>query len=90
MFRAVSELLTTRPRGSVLILTDFKSFDRCAIRIMKETVVFDKLYAKKFAWVGTENFPHVFSANLGSFSRRDFPLFKISTVTLRVSSRNRR
>jgi diguanylate cyclase (GGDEF)-like protein len=77
MFRAVPELVTTRPRGSVLVLTDFKgaSFDQEAIRVMKETAVFDKPYVKKSAWAGTENFPHVFSANLSSFSRREFPLF---------------
>jgi hypothetical protein len=77
MFRAVPELVTTRPRGSVLVLTDFKgaSFDQEAIRVMKETAVFDKPYVKKSAWAGTENFPHVFSADLSSFSRREFPLF---------------
>jgi diguanylate cyclase (GGDEF)-like protein/PAS domain S-box-containing protein len=77
-FRAVPELVTTRPRGSVLILTDFKgaSFDQEAIRVMKETAVFDKPYVKKSAWAGTEGVPHVFSANLSSFSRREFPAFK--------------
>jgi diguanylate cyclase (GGDEF)-like protein/PAS domain S-box-containing protein len=78
MFRAVPELVTTRPRGSVLILTDFKgaSFDQEAIRVMKETAVFDKPYVKKSAWAGTEGVPHVFSANLSSFSRREFPAFE--------------
>jgi diguanylate cyclase (GGDEF)-like protein/PAS domain S-box-containing protein len=78
MFRAVPELVTTRPRGSVLILTDFNgaSFDQEAIRVMKETAVFDKPYVKKSAWAGTENLPHVFSTNLSSFSRREFPIFK--------------
>jgi DNA-binding response OmpR family regulator len=77
-FRAVPELVTTRPRGSVLILTDFKgaSFDQEAIRVMKETAVFDKPYVKKSAWAGAENFPPVLSANLSSFSRREFPAFK--------------
>jgi hypothetical protein len=77
-FRAVPELVTTRPRGSVLILTDFKgaSFDQEAIRVMKETAVFDKPYVKKSALAGTEGVPDVFSANLSSFSRREFPTFK--------------
>jgi hypothetical protein len=78
IFRAVPELVTTRLRGSVLILTDFSgaSFDLEAVRIMKETAVFDKPYVKKSAWVGAENFPHVFSENLSSFSRREFTTFK--------------
>ena len=77
-FRAVPELVTARPRGSVLILTDFKgaSFDQEAIRVMKETAVFDKPYVKKSALAGTEGVPDVFSANLSSFSRREFPAFK--------------
>jgi hypothetical protein len=78
IFRAVPELVTTRPRGSVLILTDFNgaSFDQEAMRVMKETAVFDKPYVKKSAWAGAEKFPHVFSENLSSFSRREFPTFK--------------
>ena len=46
IFRAVPELVTTRPLGSVLILTDFKgaSFDPEATRVMQETAVFDKPY----------------------------------------------
>ena len=77
-FRAVPELVTTRPRGSVLILTDFNgaSFDQEAMRVMKETAVFDKPYVKKSAWARAEKFPHGFSENLSSFSRREFPTFK--------------
>ena len=76
--RAVPELVTTHPRGSVLILSDFTggSFDEEAIRVMKETAVFDKPHVKKSAFVGTENFPREFSENLSSFSRREFPAFK--------------
>jgi hypothetical protein len=78
IFRAVPELVTRRPRGSVLILTDFKgaSFNQEAIRVMKETAVFDKPYINKSVWVGTENFPDEFSKDLSSFSRREFPTFK--------------
>jgi hypothetical protein len=43
---------------------------------MKETAVFDKPYVKKSALAGTEGVPDVFSANLSSFSRREFPGFK--------------
>ena len=76
--RAVPEVVTTRQRGSVLILSDFTgaSFDEEAVRAMKEAAVFDKPYIKKSAWVGAENLPELFSENVKSFSRREFPTFK--------------
>jgi len=76
--RAVPELVTALPRNSVLILSDFTgaSFDKDAIRAMKESAVFDKPHVKKSAWVGAENFPHEFSRSLSNFSRREFPAFK--------------
>ena len=78
IFRAVPEIVTTHPRGSVLILSDFTgaSFDPEAVRVMKETAVFDKLYVKKSAWTGAESFPQAFSENVKSFSRRQFPVFE--------------
>ena len=76
--RAVPELVTTLPRNSVLILSDFTgaSVDKEAIQAMKESAVFDKPHVKKSAWVGAENFPHAFSESLRSFSRREFPAFE--------------
>jgi hypothetical protein len=76
--RSLPEIVTTRPRGSVLILTDFggASLDLEAIRTLKETAVFDKPYVKKSAWVGTERIPKAFSDELKKFSRRDFPVFE--------------
>jgi hypothetical protein len=76
--RAVPEFVTTRPRGSVLILSDFTgaSFNEEAVRAMKESAVFDKPYIKKSAWVGAESFPKAFNDDLKSFSRREFPTFK--------------
>ena len=76
--RTLPEVVTTRQRGSVLVLSDFTgaSFDEEAIRTMKETAVFDKPYIKKSAWVGAENLPELFSENVKSFSRREFPAFK--------------
>ena len=76
--RAVPELVTTRPRNSVLILSDFTgaSFNEDALRAMKEAAVFDKPYVKKSAWVGAENFPKVISESMKSFSRREFPSFE--------------
>jgi hypothetical protein len=76
--RAVPELVTTLPRNSALIVSDFTgaSFDKEAIQVMKEAAVFDKPHVRKSAWVGAENFPHAFLETLRSFSRRDFPAFK--------------
>jgi len=78
IIRAVPEVVTTRPRGSVLILSDFTgaSFDEEAIRAMKESAVFDKSYVKRSAWVGAENFPELFSESVRNFSGREFPAFK--------------
>jgi len=78
IFRAVPELVTSRPRGSVLILSDFSgaSIDQESIRIMKETAVFDKPYVKKSAWTGAENLPQGLAESLGTFSRRDFHVFE--------------
>src|ERR1700722_1206321 len=58
IFRAVPDFVTACPRGSVLILSDFRgaSIDQEAIWIMKETAVFDKPYVKKSAWTGAEEF----------------------------------
>jgi hypothetical protein len=78
ILRKVPEIVTTRPRGSVLIFSDFTAatFDAEAIRVMKETAVFDKPYVKKTAWVGAENFPKEFSESLKNFSHREFPTFQ--------------
>jgi hypothetical protein len=78
ILRAVPDLVTTRPRDSVLILSDFTraSFDQEAIRTMKETAVFDKPYVKKAAWVGADNFSKAFSDDVKKFSQRDFTSFK--------------
>jgi hypothetical protein len=76
--RAAPEYITAQPRGSVLLIADFTgaSFDQEALRVMKESAVFDKPYIKKSAWVGAENLPQVFEQNLKDFSRREFPTFK--------------
>jgi hypothetical protein len=78
ILRAVPDLVTTRPRSSVLILSDFTGavFDQEAIRTMKESAVFDKPYVKKSAWVGAHNFPMVFSDDVKKFSQREFTNFQ--------------
>ena len=82
--RVVPEVVTTRPRGSVLVLSDFTgaSFDQDAIRVMKESAVFDKPYIKKSAWVGAENLPQALEQDLKDFSRRQFPTFKSREAAL--------
>jgi hypothetical protein len=57
--RKAPDYTTTEPRGSVLILTDFTgaSFDKDALRTMKESAVFDKPFVKKSALIGTESLP---------------------------------
>lgn len=64
--RAVPEIVMTKPRGSVLVLTDFTgaSFDEDALRTMKESAVFDKPYIRKTAWIGAGSFPKQFYERL--------------------------
>ncbi|MGA7560166.1 MAG: hypothetical protein WCF61_19760 [Terriglobales bacterium] len=78
VLRELPEVVSTRPRGSVLILTDFTgaSFDQEAIRVMKEAAVFDKPHVKRSAWVGTENLPPEYAKSVRTYSRREFPSFK--------------
>ncbi|MGH9516039.1 MAG: hypothetical protein ACRD3P_10230 [Terriglobales bacterium] len=75
--RRVPDVVTAEPRGSVLILTDFKgsSFDSAALRAIKETAVFDKPFVKKSALVGTLSLPREFHDEMKKFSRRDFAIF---------------
>jgi len=84
VFRAVPDVVTTCPRGSVLILSDFRgaSVNQEAIRVMKESAIFDKPYVKKSAITGTENLPPLFSENLGSHSHREFPVFATRDLAL--------
>jgi hypothetical protein len=84
IFRAVPEVVTACPRGSVLILSDFRgaSLDPEAIRVMKETAIFDKPFVKKSAVTGTASLPRLFYEDLGSFSRREFPSFETRELAL--------
>ena len=75
--RRVPDYVSAKPRGSVLILTDFAgaSFDDEAIRTIKETAVFDKPFVKKSALIGTASLPRQFYEDMKNFSRRDLPIF---------------
>jgi hypothetical protein len=64
--------------GSVLTLADFTGaeVDKKVATKIKETLVFDRPYVKKSAWVGTESLPQVFYENFKTFSQRDIPAFQ--------------
>src|ERR1022692_2729337 len=57
--RAVPDLVTAHPRGSVLIRSDFTgaSFDEEAIRVMKESAVFDKPSCQEIRMGGSRGQP---------------------------------
>jgi hypothetical protein len=78
LVRQVPDYVTTQPRGSVLVLTDFTAavFNRDTIRAVKETAVFDKPFIRKSALVGTGTFPMKFYEELKSFSRRELLIFE--------------
>jgi hypothetical protein len=76
--RSVPDYVTTQPRGSVLVLSDFTgaSIDQGAIRSIQETAVFNKPYVNKSALVGDANLLEALAQSLRTFSRREFPTFK--------------
>jgi hypothetical protein len=76
--RQVPDYVTVRPRGSVLVITDFSgaSFDKDALRAMKETAVFDKPFVKKSALIGAGTLPKQFYEDMKTFSRRALPIFE--------------
>ncbi|MGC2448567.1 MAG: hypothetical protein WA477_13060 [Candidatus Sulfotelmatobacter sp.] len=76
--RAVPDVVTIQPRGSLLLISDFTgaSFDEEAVRVMKETAVFDKPFIKKAAWVGTEGLPSQHAKSIKEYSRRQFSVFE--------------
>jgi hypothetical protein len=82
--RKVPDYITVQPLRSVLVLTDFTgaTFDRDAIRAIKETAVFDKPFVKKSALVGIEGMSASFYEELKSFSRRDMTIFKTRDAAL--------
>jgi len=75
--RRVPDYVTAEPPGSVLILRNFAgaSFDRDAIRAIKEAAVFDKPFVKKSALVGTATLPPEFHDEMKRFAGRELPIF---------------
>jgi hypothetical protein len=74
----VREQIPEHPRNSVLTLADFTGaeVDKAVAMRIKETLVLDRPYVKRSAWVGTEHLPKVFYENFKNFSQREFPIFK--------------
>jgi hypothetical protein len=75
--RTVPDYVTTQPLRSVLLLVDFTgaSLNSEAIRVIKESAVFDKAFIKRSAWIGARNFPKEFHEEISGFSGRDLPTF---------------
>jgi hypothetical protein len=73
--RIVPNHVAARPRGSVLLLVNFTgaSFDDEAVRVLKESAVFDKPYVRKSAWIGSVR--QEIHNDIRNFSRRDLPIF---------------
>jgi hypothetical protein len=78
VLRKVPEVVSTQPLRSVLLFADFTgaAFNSEALRVFKETAVFDKPYIKKSAWIGAEAIPHEYIKTLTTYSFREFPTFK--------------
>jgi hypothetical protein len=70
--------VTAEPKGSVLLLADFTGaeFDKKSLERLKPSLVFDRPYLKRSAWVGTEGLPKIFYEHLKTFSQRELPTFK--------------
>jgi hypothetical protein len=64
--------------GSLLTLADFTGahFAKNVATKIQETLVLDRPYVKRSAWVGTESIPHIYYEHFKTFSQRDFPSFK--------------
>ena len=75
MMRGLPDTVIANPRGSLLILVDYSGafVNEEALRVIKETAVFDKPYVKKSASVAARKIP---SELVEKFSRREFPAFK--------------
>ena len=78
LLEQVRATITRQKPGSVLAMSDLSGaqFDKAVATKIKETLVFDRPYVKRAAWVGTETLPHVFYEHFKSFSQREIPTFK--------------
>jgi hypothetical protein len=70
-------MVARHERGSVLTLADVRDahVDRETAMKIKETLVLDRPFVKRSAWVGAESLPKAYIDNFRSFSQRDFHHF---------------
>jgi hypothetical protein len=82
--REIPDYTTTKPRNSVLILSDFSGalFDEGAIKAVKEAAVFDKPFVRKSALIGTEGLPIKFVTEIRNYSRRNLLVFETRKAAL--------
>ena len=74
----IQDTITSQPLDSVLVMTDFTGVDyfgRDLGEDIKKTLVFDRPYVKRAAWVGADVVPHAHYESFKSFSRRELPMF---------------
>jgi len=73
----VPSYVTAEPRGSVLLLADFRNaqIDRDALEHLKKAMVFDRPHVKRSAWIGANSVPKAFYENVKAFTVREFPIF---------------
>jgi hypothetical protein len=81
VMRGLPDTVSSNPCGSLLILVDYSGafVNEEALRVIKETAVFDKPYVKKSASVAAGKIP---SELVEKFSRREFPAFKSRELAL--------
>lgn len=78
LLEQVRATITRQKPGSVLAMADLSGahFDKAVATKIKETLVFDRPFVKRSAWVGTDTLPHIYYEHFKSFSQREIPTFK--------------
>ncbi len=74
----IKDTITSQPRDSVLVMADFTGVDYFGKELaedIKKTLVFDRPYVKRTAWVGADTVPTAYYDSFKSFSRRELPMF---------------
>jgi hypothetical protein len=77
LLERIRYVVARHERGSVLTLADLREahIDRETAMKIKETLVLDRPFVKRSAWVGAESLPKAYIDNFRSFSQRDFHQF---------------
>ena len=77
LLERIRHMVSRHERGTVLTLADMRDahFDRDTAMKIKETLVLDRPFVKRSAWVGAESLPKAYVDNFKSFSQREFHQF---------------